>query len=119
MTLPVNVETIHTATVGGRRYMVWRVGADPNGWQWHAFGVTGLYTDDEARTQAWKLPRIPHFTAYPVSPVGRWLGAHECFGTDPTVTDGWVIRDELNRATLGHATDYDDMIKIAAQHTTV
>lgn len=106
--MPTPNETIDTFTVNGRDYEVFRVGLSPNHSSWNVFGIRPLHTAAEKAMLVPARPYPPYAYASPVAPSRGHVGHPEA-----PITEGWQVRDELNRTVFGYATTFADMAGIA------
>lgn len=120
-----------TITVEGRDYRVFRVGGCQVdiraggeqctgcgiGHWWNVWGIAPQRTAAELALPAHQKRHIPYAYASPIRAHGTSLGAIVAHGRDLEVppTDGWMVRDEMNRVTFGYATSFEEMVTITAR----
>jgi hypothetical protein len=126
MTLtPSAPTTLATLTIDGRDYGVFRVGGcqvdiRAGGEQctgcgldhwWNVWGIAPLHTAVELAMPDTKRPRLAYAYASPVRPHA---GTHHVGHPEALVSDGWQIRDEMNRVVFGYAASFEEMAAVAA-----
>jgi hypothetical protein len=123
---PTPALVLSRITINSRPYEVFRVGGcqvdiRTGGEQctscaldhwWNLWGIAPQHTAAELALQDSKRPRLPYAYASPVRPSARtrWLGHPEA-----PVSDGWQIRDEMNRVVFGYAASFDEMAAVVAK----
>lgn len=99
---------VETVTVYGRQYTAFRVG--PRGHSgWNLIGIAPHHTPAELTLPDTRRPRLPYVYGSPVAPSRGHVGHPEA----PT-TDGWQVRDEMNRIVYGYAQTIAEIARIAA-----
>ncbi|MFE2407047.1 hypothetical protein ACFXDE_01750 [Kitasatospora sp. NPDC059408] len=99
---------IETVTIHGRAYAAVRCG--PHGHSsWNVIGIAPQPTPAELALPEPRRPRLPWAYGSPVAPSRGHVGHPEA-----PITDGWQVRDELNRTIFGYAQTIAEIAQITA-----
>jgi hypothetical protein len=99
---------VETFTISGRAYTAFRVG--PHGHSgWNVIGIAPHHTPAELTLPDTRQPRLPYVYGSPVAPSHGHVGHPEA-----PITDGWQVRDELNRTVFGYAQTVKEIAHLAA-----